>query len=110
MADDCKDLVRLSINGYIDEPTRYMVKWHATPLQTGVKVGTYECIVRSTDGAIDWYMNGTVTGGASAEVEGEFTSPHFRQGMVLDVSLGISILGTGTSCHLQKQIIVGQGS
>lgn len=108
MADDCTGLVRLSINGYIDEPTRYMVKWHAVPLRSGVKLGSWECIVRSADDAIDWYMNGTITGGSTTEIENEFTSPHFRRDMVLDVSLNISLLGTGTSCHLEKQIVVGQ--
>ncbi|HEX6096986.1 MAG TPA: hypothetical protein VF432_11730 [Thermoanaerobaculia bacterium] len=108
MADDCTDLVRLSINGYIDEPSRYMIEWHAVPLRAEVKLGSWECIVRSTDGAIDWYMNGTVTGGSTAEIENEFTSTHFRRDMVLDISLSLSILGTGTSCHLEKQIVVGQ--
>lgn len=85
-----------------------MIEWHAVPLRPGVKLGSWECIVRSTDGAIDWYMNGTVTGGSSTEIENEFTSQHFRRDMVLDVSLAISILGTGTSCNLEKQIVVGQ--
>jgi len=108
MADDCTGLVRLSISGYIDEPTRYMIEWHAVPIRAGIKLGSWECIVRSTDGTIDWYMNGTITGGSTTEIENEFTSPHFRAGMQLDVSLAISILGTGTSCHLEKQIVVGQ--
>ena len=108
MADDCTGLVRLTINGYVDDPNRYMIEWHAVPLASGVKLGSWECIVRSNDGTIDWYMNGTVSGGATAEIENEFTSPLFRRDMVLDVSLGISILGTGTSCHLEKQIVVGQ--
>jgi hypothetical protein len=110
MADDCTGLVRLSINGYIDEPSRYMIKWQAVPLRAGVKLGSWECIVRSDDGAIDWYMNGTVSGGSTTEIQNELTSPHFRRDMVLDVSLSLSILGTGTSCHLQKQIVVGQES
>src|ERR1043166_9231182 len=94
MADNCKDLVRLFIEGYADEPNRYMVKWVATPLQSSVKLGSYEFIVKSQDGAIDWYTNGTWIGGTSTEVKGEQSTPDFRVGMVLDVSPAVSIQGT----------------
>jgi len=106
MADNCKDLVELFLEGYVDDPSRYMVKWSARPLRRDVTLGTVEFTGRSDDETVIWYVNGSWAAVPGGEASGEYSTPLFRPGMHLHVAATLSLSG-GDVCSIEKDITVG---